>query len=586
MNLRKKTILLVISAICIVLIATVITSNIVILTGFKAIESEDAITQINRTINAIDAKIYSIETMVRDYATWDDTYQFVQDNNTAYIENNLVDETFDHLDVNLIIFLNSKGELVFSKTYDIVDLSPSKNLQNVSELIIDKYLQLLDENKTSTSGLLCISTNIFIVCSRPILTSAEGGPSTGTLIMAQQLTADHVSKLGEQTLQNVELVESSLSNLSSEFKEAKENLQKDNIYFLKENNQSTLNVFTKIADIKGNENTILKISLQRHIFNQGLNTINTFTLIIIVLFSIFGAFTTLNLERSVISRVIKLKKSVIKIKDSENDKDRGFLVDARNIGSKDELSSLSTSINDMLNSLAELTAKLQKSQKLAAVGELSGMVAHDLRNPLQSIKLASEILKNEKLNNPEKKKRMLDLIGKDVSYCEKIVSDLLDYSGNIKLCLSETDLKNLVSMSLSHLQVPGNVKVEDFTQNEPRIKIDVDKMLRVFDNLIKNAIDAMPQGGILRIQSAISGESVRVSFTDTGIGIKKDELNKLFTPLFTTKAKGMGFGLSICQRIIEAHNGKISVDSTPNVGTTFTIEIPTNINPAKGEKNA
>ncbi len=111
-------------------------------------------------------------------------------------------------------------------------------------------------------------------------------------------------------------------------------------------------------------------------------------------------------------------------------------------------------------------------------------------------------------------------------------------------------------------------------------------MLRVFDNLIKNAIDAMPQGGNLRIQSVISGESVRVSFADTGIGIKKDELNKLFTPLFTTKAKGMGFGLSICQRIIEAHNGKISVDSTPNIGTTFTIEIPKNINPIKGERNA
>ena len=192
--------------------------------------------------------------MVRDYATWDDTYQFIQDNNTAYLENNLVDETFDHLDVNLMIFLNSKGELVFSRTYDIVDLSPSQNLQNISELIIDEYLPLLEENNTSNSGLLCISTNIFIVCSRPILTSAEGGPSTGTLIMAQQLTADHISKLGEQTLQNVELTESSLGNLSSEFKEAKENLQKGNTYFLKENNESILNVFTKIADIKGNEN--------------------------------------------------------------------------------------------------------------------------------------------------------------------------------------------------------------------------------------------------------------------------------------------------------------------------------------------
>ncbi len=561
------------------------TSNLVILAGFKVIEGEDTVTQINRTVNALDTKITAIETIVRDYATWDDTYQFIQDNNTAYKENNLLDETFDHLDVNLMIFLNSKGELIFSKTYDIVDLSPGLNLKNASGLIIDEQLSIL-ENKTYKSGLISISDNIFIVSSRPILTSLEEGPSTGTLIMAQQLTPDQISKFGEQTLQNVELTESSLNNLPSEYIEAKRNLLKGNTYFLKENNNTLLTVFTNIADINGNENIIMKIGLQRHIFNQGLITVNIFTMIILVLFSIFGVFTILNLERSVISRVINLKKSVNKIKETGNDKDRGFIVDAKNIGSKDELSSLSTSINDMLDSLEDLNAKLKKSQKLAAIGELSGMVAHDLRNPLQSIKLASDILKNEKLNNPEKKTRMLDLIGKDVSYCEKIVSDLLDYSGNIKLCLSETDLKSLVSMSLSHLQIPGNVKVDDLSQNEPKIKIDVEKMIRVFDNLIKNAIDAMPQGGNLRIQSDFSGERFGVSFTDTGIGISKKDLNKLFTPLFSTKAKGMGFGLSICQRIIEAHNGKISVNSTPNIGTTFTIEIPTNINPTKVEKNA
>jgi signal transduction histidine kinase len=579
MNLRKRTIYLVISAICLILIAILATSNLVVLAGFRELESEDAVTQVNRTTNALNEEIDSITTMVRDYANWDDTYQFVQDNNTAYIENNLVDETFEHLDVNLMIFLNSENQVVFSKTYDIVDLTPNQDLQNISGLIVNESLPLIEKNMTSNSGLICIFTNIFIFSSRPILTSGEEGPSTGTLIMAQQLTPDHISKLGEQTLQKVELSELFLSDLSPELQEAKQNLEKGNTYFLKEQNETTLNAFTRIADIHGNESIILKISLQRHIFNQGLSTINTFTIAIVVLFSIFGIFTILNLEKNVISRVINLKESVLRIRDVGIDKDRGFLVNPTNIGKKDELSSLSTSINNLLDNLVELNAKLQKSQRLAAVGELSGMVAHDLRNPLQSIKLANDLLKNEKLNNPEKKKKMLDLIEKEVSYCEKMVHDLLDYSRNIKLCPSETDLKSLVSMSLSHLQIPGNIKVEDLTQNEPKIKIDVEKILRVFDNLIKNAIDAMPQGGTLRIQGVFSGESVRVSFADTGIGISKDDLSKLFTPLFTTKAKGMGFGLSICQRIIEAHNGKITVESTPNIGTTFTVEIPTNINP-------
>ncbi len=102
-------------------------------------------------------------------------------------------------------------------------------------------------------------------------------------------------------------------------------------------------------------------------------------------------------------------------------------------------------------------------------------------------------------------------------------------------------------------------------------------MMRVFDNLIKNAFDAMPQGGSLTVKTEFLDDIVRLTFTDTGSGIDKEHIAKLFTPLFTTKAKGMGFGLAICQRIVEAHNGKISVESTPNIGTTFTIEIPTNI---------
>jgi signal transduction histidine kinase len=106
------------------------------------------------------------------------------------------------------------------------------------------------------------------------------------------------------------------------------------------------------------------------------------------------------------------------------------------------------------------------------------------------------------------------------------------------------------------------------------IRVDAGKMERVFINLIKNTIDAMPDGGTLEIASAENMDDLQITFSDTGIGMSEDVLAKLFTPLFTTKSRGMGLGLPICKRIVEAHGGKISVQSTPNKGTTFTIKMP------------
>ena len=98
-------------------------------------------------------------------------------------------------------------------------------------------------------------------------------------------------------------------------------------------------------------------------------------------------------------------------------------------------------------------------------------------------------------------------------------------------------------------------------------------MQRVFINLIKNAIEAMPDGGTLEIASTQNMDDLQITFTDTGIGMPEEVVTKLFTPLFTTKARGMGLGLPICKRIVEAHGGKISVQSIPNKGTTFTVKL-------------
>jgi signal transduction histidine kinase len=226
----------------------------------------------------------------------------------------------------------------------------------------------------------------------------------------------------------------------------------------------------------------------------------------------------------------------------------------------------------------ELTAaqdSLVKAQRFAAIGELAGMVGHDLRNPLTSIAGATYYLR--KKYGPEideKGNGMFEIIERDIQYSNKIINDLLDYSRDIRLELVETDPKSILREALSTVSVPSSIKVADRTKKRPRLRVDPAKIQRVFANIIKNSIDAMPSGGQLTVSSVQKGNSVVISISDTGVGISKEDLGKIWTPLFTTKAKGMGFGLSICKRIVDAHQGSVLVESSVGKGTKFSVSLP------------
>ncbi len=227
--------------------------------------------------------------------------------------------------------------------------------------------------------------------------------------------------------------------------------------------------------------------------------------------------------------------------------------------------------------VVERTEKLQRAERFAAIGETASMVGHDLRNPLTGIASAAYFLKKKYGPQMDDAGRaMLKVIESNVAYSDKIINDLLDYSRNIILNLTKTNLKLLVGKAIALINAPTNVEVVDSTGNPPEIIVDETKIIRVLANLMKNAVDAMPQGGKLTVRSEDLDGEVRILVSDTGEGISEEDQKKLFQPLFTTKAKGMGFGLAICQRIIEAHHGRISVESTPGKGTTFKINIPKN----------
>jgi PAS domain S-box-containing protein len=219
--------------------------------------------------------------------------------------------------------------------------------------------------------------------------------------------------------------------------------------------------------------------------------------------------------------------------------------------------------------------QLLKAQRLAVVGELAGMVGHDLRNPLTGIAGATYYVKKRLASKIDGKiSEMLELIEKNIEYSNKIINDLLEYSREIRLELTETTPKVMIKEALRLVEIPKNVQLTDFTRNKPKISVDMEKLTRAFVNIIKNALDAMAKGGSLTIRSRKDGDHMQFVFSDTGMGMTKETVSKIWTPLFTTKARGMGFGLPICKRIIEAHGGTITVQSMVKKGTTFTITVP------------
>jgi PAS domain S-box-containing protein len=236
---------------------------------------------------------------------------------------------------------------------------------------------------------------------------------------------------------------------------------------------------------------------------------------------------------------------------------------------------LELTVAERTQELLEAQSRLLKLERLSAIGELAGMVGHDLRNPLTGIKNAAYVLRKNKCTlTGQNTNEMLNAIDRCVDHANNIIGDLLEYSREIHLDLEEYSPKTIINYVLLAIKPPDNIKITLNTQDNPHLWVDANKIERVFTNIIKNAFEAMPNGGTLEISSCQNNQNVDFLFADTGNGMCSEVLGKIFTPLFTTKAQGMGFGLAICKRIIEAHEGKIVVESAPKKGTVFTISLP------------
>jgi len=235
----------------------------------------------------------------------------------------------------------------------------------------------------------------------------------------------------------------------------------------------------------------------------------------------------------------------------------------------------------LLRDIAEVQAlrrELTRNQRLAAVGRLAGGVAHEIRNPLSSLKGFATYFKARYRDAPEDR-HTAEIMIQEVERLNRVVGQLLDFSRPVKLARRETDLSALIKKAAAVVGPDATHHRIDITidcpGDLPHPQIDVDRMHQLFLNLFLNAIEAMPQGGQVVVTVVRASESMlTVTVCDNGPGMTPETLAHLFEPYYTTKSSGAGLGLSNAHNIIEAHGGTIAVESEPSSGTTFTITIP------------
>jgi KaiC/GvpD/RAD55 family RecA-like ATPase len=221
------------------------------------------------------------------------------------------------------------------------------------------------------------------------------------------------------------------------------------------------------------------------------------------------------------------------------------------------------------------TASLQESERLAAIGQTVAMIGHDLRNPLQIMVNKIYLAKKEAESSPnELPYEFFMELEEQIEHMNGIIASLQDYS-RFEPVFSETEPKQLVEKALATLTIPENIELlVEVSADIPKVMADQRMMKKALANIIKNAIQAMPEGGKLIIRSAKVGGALSIIIQDTGIGIARENLARIFSPLYTTKVDSTGIGLTISKRFVESHNGTIEVESEIGKGSIFTVKLP------------
>ena len=550
-------------------------SRTVILGGYLDLELQNMQQHLNRIQKSVVSYFDVLDTTAFDWASWDDTYTFVEDKSPDFVKKNLVDETFNEngLRLNFMVFVDTHQRVVFQKGYNWV----LKKTEPVPQGIWGHLTETGLISPETKMGLLVLPEGLFAVVSRPILTSKETGPPRGQLIMGRRFDKNEIARLGASLELDLALYSIGRSSIPGLLKDAYAHVLSDSSHWINPLDETTIAGVVALKDIYGNPVALVQVIQTRDIYQQGIVSVRSAFGAIVVTGVFLAVVFFFMLERFFLKPI---KRMCTDLQEIEGLRDLSLRV---NVQDGDELGELGQAMNEMLEKLDRNEREMVRLERLSALGEMVAGINHNLNNILVGVTVSSEFLL-DRVEDPQAVTyvRTIHQAGKQAADLVARLQDaVLGDSEEGVLQSLNTIVRDSIETARTRWKDEADLKgieirvLLDLAPDLPQIRGSSSGLYNIMLNLIFNAVDAMPNGGELEIKTHQMGSGVQISVRDTGIGMDEETQKRVFEPFFTTKVEiGTGLGLATVYNTVIRWGGQVGVDSVVGAGSVFTLWFP------------
>jgi len=585
-KLRNKTLLIIGATIITLTLLLTVLARTILLDEFDDLQAEAAQQNLRQALKSLQNQIAQVDTALGDWAPWDDSYRFVQGGNQTYIDSNLVPDTFTNLRLNLIVFVDKSGQVIYAKAFDLVNEAYIPLPEGLSEQIAPgSFLLDYTDIESRLNGILILPEVPVLIASHPILQSNHAGTMQGSLIFGRYLDEAAIQYLSNEV--ELKLDAEPFNNPNGEdFVRASQALTEVSSTVVYPLDSQTTAGYALLPDIYGQPGLVMRVETPNKISRQGQTSFAFFIAALLVCGLAVGVAIAWLLEKYVLSRLTALEKRLGDIHISGRFDKR---VDEQG---NDELSALAHSANLLLESiekshhtLQNLNRELETSlSELRLAQEQKDRffthAGHEFRTPLANLRTRLYLTRKK----PDLVQEHLPVLERATEQMTALVEDVFDVARYSKRNL-ELDERNIriqeIIQAVINEQIPkAAARQVNFTpqvvEGDAYVYADAGKLKQALSNVFTYAIAFTPSEASITSYVSTFADEVMLQITSDNIDIKPESASQIFQPFFRASEGGnssTGLSLTLAKEIIELHFGRITYESNGPGGGTFTIKL-------------